>query len=79
MIAKVLIFLGLWLALRFALVVGYGLAAVWVMRQYTFWRLRAPARRRGLARIRELAKEHQSTGRMDPELQEVYDEIGEMG
>jgi hypothetical protein len=78
-IAKALIFLGLWVALRFVLGAAYGLTAVWVMRRYILWRLRAPARRRGRARIRGLAKEYEATGRMDPELKEVFDEIGEMG
>jgi hypothetical protein len=78
-IAKVLIFLGLWIVLRFAVGLAYGLVSVWVMRRYVIWQLRAPARRRGLARIRGLAREYEATGRLDPELREVFDEIGEMG
>jgi hypothetical protein len=72
-------FAGLSIGLFFAISFVYVSLLNVAMRAYVLWRVRAPARRRGRARIRALAHEYETTGHLDPELQQVFDEVAEMG
>ena len=72
-------FAGLAYVLLFAVTAVYALLTLGVWRRHFLWRIRAPARRRGRSHIRTLAQQYRATGEIDPELQEVIGEIGEMG
>jgi hypothetical protein len=68
-----------WVGLRFVIRVAYTHALQRALCWYIFWRMRAPSRKRGTARFRELSDRYEATGDLHPELKDVFDEMDEYG